>query len=247
MGRDEACSVFLGNLSDHARNDDIEKFFKGFGKLKDVSLKGGYGFVQFEDKYDAKDAVRELDGKDLCGQRVRIELSNGARDRRRGRSRSRSRSRDRRQRKDSRDSPRRRSYYDKTAYRKYGAPTRTKWTIEIDNLSEKVSWQDLKDFFRRVGEVTYGEAHDKTRCGPGRGVICFEKRRDMDRAVKEYDNYDLKGRKMEMKIVIGDQDEGSGSRSRSRSPPRRSRSRSRSKSRSRSRRSRSYSRRSRSR
>ena len=47
MGRDEACSVFLGNLSDHARNDDIEKFFKGFGKLKDVSLKGGYGKNHF--------------------------------------------------------------------------------------------------------------------------------------------------------------------------------------------------------
>lgn len=43
MGRDEACSVFIGNLSDHARNDDIDKFFKGFGKLKDISLKGGYG------------------------------------------------------------------------------------------------------------------------------------------------------------------------------------------------------------
>ena len=41
------------------------------------------------------------------------------------------------------------------------------------------SWQDLKDFFRRVGEVTYGEAHDRTRCGPGRGVICFERERDL--------------------------------------------------------------------
>ena len=33
------------------------------------------------------------------------------------------------------------------------------------------SWQDLKDFFRRIGEVTYGEAHDRSRCGPGRGVV----------------------------------------------------------------------------
>jgi len=43
MGRDDACSVFVGNLSDHARNDDIANFFKGYGKVKDISLKGGYG------------------------------------------------------------------------------------------------------------------------------------------------------------------------------------------------------------
>ena len=49
------------------------------------------------------------------------------------------------------------------------------------NIKKYFSWQDLKDFFRRVGEVTYGEAHDRTRCGPGRGVICFERERDLIR------------------------------------------------------------------
>ena len=32
-------SVFIGNLSDKARNDDIHDFFKGYGKLTDISLK----------------------------------------------------------------------------------------------------------------------------------------------------------------------------------------------------------------
>ena len=41
-----------------------------------INLLNGSGFVHFEDKYDAKDAVRDLDGKDLCGQRIRVELSN---------------------------------------------------------------------------------------------------------------------------------------------------------------------------
>ena len=123
MGR-ESVSVFVGNLSDNARNEDVDRFFKGYGKLRDVSLKGGYGefnnvhkkvievrdkprsfikfnggfyqnfdwnlsfnflyaqifyfsgFVEFVDEYDAKDAVRDLDGKEICGQKVRIELSN---------------------------------------------------------------------------------------------------------------------------------------------------------------------------
>lgn len=32
--------------------------------------------MEFDDEYDAKDAVRDLDGKEICGQKVRIELSN---------------------------------------------------------------------------------------------------------------------------------------------------------------------------
>ena len=51
MGREnEGCSVFIGNLSDHARNDDIERFFKGYGRVRDISLKGGYGKIHSENK-----------------------------------------------------------------------------------------------------------------------------------------------------------------------------------------------------
>ena len=114
MGRDDMRSVFIGNLADSARNDDVTDFFKGYGKLTDISLKvnysnfasflcfyqGGYGFVEFEDAYDARDACKDLDGSKLCDQRVRIELSNGGRDRRRGR-RSSDRGRSRRSRSGS--------------------------------------------------------------------------------------------------------------------------------------------------
>ena len=42
MGRDDMRSVFIGNLADSARNDDVTDFFKGYGKLTDISLKVNY-------------------------------------------------------------------------------------------------------------------------------------------------------------------------------------------------------------
>ena len=61
--------VYVGNISDDCRERDVEKFFKGYGRLREISLKNGYGFVEFEDYRDADDAVHDLDGKDLLGGR----------------------------------------------------------------------------------------------------------------------------------------------------------------------------------
>lgn len=37
--------VYIGHLSYHAREKDVERFFKGYGRIRDVMLKNGYGFV----------------------------------------------------------------------------------------------------------------------------------------------------------------------------------------------------------
>jgi arginine/serine-rich splicing factor 4/5/6 len=41
--------VFIGNISSQTRERDVEKFFKGFGRIREVVLKHGYGFVEFDD------------------------------------------------------------------------------------------------------------------------------------------------------------------------------------------------------
>ena len=74
MSDDRSCQVYIGYLPNDARMEDVEDFFKGmthdldrmthlssflgYGKIKSVNLKPGYGFIDFEDLRDAKDAVR---------------------------------------------------------------------------------------------------------------------------------------------------------------------------------------------
>lgn len=40
-----SCRVYLGRLPYGTRERDVEKFFRGFGKLREINLKNGYGFV----------------------------------------------------------------------------------------------------------------------------------------------------------------------------------------------------------
>nr|XP_057941151.1 serine/arginine-rich splicing factor 6-like [Doryrhamphus excisus] len=205
--------VYIGRLGYHVREKDIQRFFGGFGKLMEIDLKNGYGFVEFEDNRDADDAVYELNGKELCGERVIVEHARGPRRDRDSYSGGSGYSRSR------------------TGRDKYGPPVRTEYRLIVENLSSRCSWQDLKDFMRQAGEVTYADAH-KERANEG--VIEFRCHSDLKRAIDKLDGTDINGRKIRL---VEDrprrQRSYSGSRSRSRSR-RRSRSRSRRSSRSRS-------------
>ncbi|KYQ57193.1 Serine-arginine protein 55 [Trachymyrmex zeteki] len=71
---------------------DLERFFRGYGRFRDVLIKNGYGFVEFDDYRDADDAVYELNGKELLGERVAVEIARGVSGRRGDRGYGRSRS-----------------------------------------------------------------------------------------------------------------------------------------------------------
>ena len=69
--------VFISGLSLKAKEFDVERFFKGFGKIRDINLKQGYGFVEFDDARDADDAVYEMNNQSLCGGRITVEHAKG--------------------------------------------------------------------------------------------------------------------------------------------------------------------------
>jgi len=207
--------VYLGNIPDDTRDRDVEKLFKGYGRIRNVVIKrneqGTYGFCEFDDMRDAQDAVKDLDGSRFLGGRVKVEH---ARDSRAGGgSRSRGRS----------------------PMRRKGNPPgkRTGYKLIVENLSTRTSWQDLKDYMRQAGEIMYTNTH---HIRSGEGIVEFGSKSDMEWAVDKLDGTELDGRKI--KLI---EEEGRRSRSRSKSRSRSRSRRGRDRSGSRDRRSRSKS------
>uniref|UniRef100_U5EY87 Putative 52k active chromatin boundary protein n=1 Tax=Corethrella appendiculata TaxID=1370023 RepID=U5EY87_9DIPT len=225
--------VYVGGLPYGVRERDLERFFKGYGRTRDILIKNGYGFVEFEDYRDADDAVYELNGKELLGERVTVEPARGTARGPGGRKEYYN---------DRYDSRRRYDRYENSSRSnsRYGPPLRTEYRLIVDNLSSRVSWQDLKDYMRQAGEVTYADAHKQKK---NEGVVEFASLSDMKTAIEKLDDTELNGRRIRL---IEDRGRNGGSRN-GRGRSRSSRSSSRSRSRSRSRRrshSRSHSRRS---
>merc|ERR1712079_7757 len=101
--------VYVGNLGDRPpRREQLEDEFSYYGPLRNVWVARsppGFAYIEFESKRDAQDAARGLDGKNIAGRRIKVEMAKGSMKLRRGeddkdkdshrRSRSRTRSRSR--------------------------------------------------------------------------------------------------------------------------------------------------------
>ncbi|KAE8716532.1 Serine/arginine-rich splicing factor RSZ21 [Hibiscus syriacus] len=69
--------VYIGNLDPRVTERDLEDEFKIFGVLRSVWVARrppGYAFIEFDDRRDAIDTIRELDGKNGW----RVELSHNS-------------------------------------------------------------------------------------------------------------------------------------------------------------------------
>ena len=77
---DRMTRVYVGDLSYSAHQGELEREFGRYGPLREVWVARnppGFAFIEFEDGRDADDAVRDLDGRRICGTRVRVEHSRG--------------------------------------------------------------------------------------------------------------------------------------------------------------------------
>ena len=182
--------VYIGRLSSRAREYDVEKFFRGYGKVRDVMLKNGYGFVELDDFRDADDAVQDLNGRELCGERVMLEIAKGIPRGAGGAFVS-----------GYVPPPSNAKFYSSSRGSSsgggrpgYGRPSNG-YKVIVENLSTRCSWQDLKDMMKKYGDVLYVDAHHYRR---NEGVVEFSHKSDMEYAVEKLNGKDINGRKMKL-------------------------------------------------
>ena len=102
-----------------------------------------------------------------------------------------------------------------------GGGRRSDYGVIVTGLPRGCSWQDLKDFMRKAGDVIFTDV-DRN----GEGVVEFSNREDMEKAVDKLDDEEFKGRDGSAYIRVkfaNKNSDRSKSRSRSRSRDKKSR------------------------
>ncbi|KAL1989569.1 hypothetical protein VTN49DRAFT_6766 [Thermomyces lanuginosus] len=176
---------------------DIEEHFSahGTGKITEIKLMNGFGFIEYEDPLDARDVVPAFHGSEFKGERLTVQFARG---------------------------PRRKDPYNGHGDRPAPPrPRRTIYRMQVSGLPPDTSWQDLKDFARQSQvDVVYSET---SRERDGRGFVEFETAADLKTAVEKLDGLELKGSRVTCTSDIQAYDDRPPYRDpyRTRSPPRR--------------------------
>ncbi|XP_021417030.1 serine/arginine-rich splicing factor 10-like [Oncorhynchus nerka] len=80
-------SLFIRNISDESRPEELRREFGRYGPIVDVYIPldfstrrpRGFAYIQFEDVRDAEDALHNLDHKWVCGRQIEIQFAQGDR------------------------------------------------------------------------------------------------------------------------------------------------------------------------
>lgn len=238
MSRDNR--VFVGNLPLDIRERELDDLFYKYGRIRDIVIKKpsnppAYAFITYSDHRDAEEAVYRRDGYEFAGRRIRVELSKA--------------------RNDDRDGGRRGDGNNSRGDNNRGGDNRSrirsmKNGIIINNLPDHCTWQDIKDYCRKAGDVTFADIKG------GVGYVDYSNKEDQENAVRTLDDSEFKSERIKVKLdekvesnssssggdASGGADGGSSSTGNDHgndksNDDRRSRSRERSRSRSRSNRS----------
>ncbi|VFQ80331.1 unnamed protein product [Cuscuta campestris] len=69
--------LYVGHLSSRTRTRDLEDIFSRYGRVRDVDMKRDYAFVEFSDPRDADDAIYRLNGREVDGSRIIVQIAKG--------------------------------------------------------------------------------------------------------------------------------------------------------------------------
>lgn len=113
--------LFVRPIKFHTSMEDVEKLFTTVGEVKEISLKPGYGFIEYVNADSANEAIEKLNNDNSLGYDILIEraMARGTR----------------RPREETERPPK---------------PT-ANHRLEITGVKDQFSWQDLKDLARTKG------------------------------------------------------------------------------------------------
>ncbi|MFP4166943.1 MAG: RNA recognition motif domain-containing protein [Opitutales bacterium] len=75
--------LFVGNLSFDATGPDLHEIFSQIGSVEDAVIitqpgggrPRGFGFVTMEKESDAEEAIRQLNGHELAGRALKVNIA----------------------------------------------------------------------------------------------------------------------------------------------------------------------------
>ncbi|MFQ5722700.1 MAG: RNA recognition motif domain-containing protein [Candidatus Aminicenantales bacterium] len=75
--------IYVGNLAYRMREDALRGLFEQFGEVTDVKIikdrltgrSKGFGFVEMTEKEDAEKAIQKLDGSEVEGRNIRVNVA----------------------------------------------------------------------------------------------------------------------------------------------------------------------------
>ncbi len=82
-------NLYVGNLSYDVTENDLKSAFEQFGEVTEVRLiidkatnrSKGFGFVEMPDKAQAEEAIEELNGQELMGREITVNVAKPKTDR----------------------------------------------------------------------------------------------------------------------------------------------------------------------
>jgi cold-inducible RNA-binding protein len=89
--------LYVGNLSFQTTENELEKEFSQFGELKEVVLikdkinyqSKGFAFITFASNESAQNAIQALNGKEIDGRSIKVNLAQAKEEKRGGGSNNR--------------------------------------------------------------------------------------------------------------------------------------------------------------
>ena len=74
-GNSNTTKIFVGNLTDKTRSPQVRELFEQFGTVIEADIVRNYGFVHLESNGDVNNCIRELNGKLVDGQPLKVQVS----------------------------------------------------------------------------------------------------------------------------------------------------------------------------